>query len=232
MTGALATDRPPLNDRRVRQALNYAINKEDLIRYDLLGNGNPIATVTMEGEEGHNPDLKPYPYDLAKAKRLLTEAGYPSGFTLRTLVKAQGERASKIIAGQLAKAGVRLETKTTSDADMIRELSAGGWDVFFADCPDPMAHSYFIQSIFLYGRSPYSLEKNAAYDEKLDRVVGALDDAERAGLARGLDAFMHDEALLLFLYQRVKTYGLRKGVDFRPSITGMPYFLHAAKEVR
>jgi peptide/nickel transport system substrate-binding protein len=229
VTGSLNTNRPPLNDKRVRQALNLALNKDDLIRYDLLGNGRTIATVTMAGEEGHNADLKPYPYSPSEAKRLLKEAGFPSGFTLRALVKIQGERAAKIIEEQLARIGVKLDVHLVTDAEVVQTLIGGRWDVFIAGCPDPMAHSYFIQSIYLYGRSPYRVAQNPAYDALLEAMVATLDDERRREMAFELDRYIHDEALLLFLYQRIKTYGVRKGVEFAPSITGMPYFFDVSK---
>lgn len=229
VTGALASNRLPLSDKRVRQALNHAISKEDLVRYDLMGNGHPIATVTMPGEEGHNPRLKPYAYDLPKARRLLKEAGYPTGFPLRVLAKAQSGRTAKILRSQLGKIGVKLDVQMVADAEMIKTLAGGGWDIFIANCPDPMAHSYFIQSIFLHGDSPYGLGRNPEYNGRLERVVGTLDDEKRRNLAEELDAYMHEEALLLFTYQRIKTCGARVGVDFTPSITGMPYFFGVSK---
>lgn len=229
VTGALDSSRPPLSDRRVRQALNYAINREDLVRYDLLGNGHAIATVTMAGEEGHNASLRPYPYDPRRARRLLAEAGFGRGFALKTLVKAQSERAAKIIAAQLARVGVALDVSLVADADMAATLASGRWDIFLSDCPDPMAHSYFIQSVFLHTGSPYSLGANPAYEAMLDRMASTLDDAERRRRAEELDRYMHDESLLLFLYQRVKTYGVGRGVTFIPSVTGMPYFFQASK---
>ncbi|MBI5246263.1 MAG: ABC transporter substrate-binding protein [Elusimicrobia bacterium] len=229
VTGSLNSSRAPLSDKRVRQALNYAVNTEELIRYDLLGNGREIATVTMAGEEGHNPRLKPYPYDPRKAKSLLKEAGYEAGFTLKALVKVQGERAAKIVGGQLAKIGVVLDAHLITDAEVVRALTNDKWDVFIAGCPDPMAHSYFIQSVYLYGRSPYRVADNPAYDALLERMVATLDDGKRRELAEDLDRYMYDEALLIFLYQRIKTYGVGKGVDFVPAITGMPYFFGVGK---
>jgi peptide/nickel transport system substrate-binding protein len=229
VTASLNTDRPPLSDLRVRQALNYAIDKQDLIRYDLLGNGRVLATVTMPGEQGHDADLKPYPYDLAKAHKMLAEAGKTDGFALEVLVKAQGERAARILAAELARVGVRLNVHLTTDAEVVHELTTKTWDMFIAGCPDPMAHSYFIQSIYLYGHSPYRVAVNPDYDKRLEAMVSQLDDASRERAAKDLDRYVHDQALLLFLYQRVKTYGVRRGVSFVPSITGMPYFFAADK---
>lgn len=229
VTASLDASGAPLGDKRVRQALNYAINKDELIRYDLLGNGRAIATVTMPGEDGHNPRLKPYAYDLAKARKLLKDAGYPDGFALKALVKVQGERAARIISQQLTRVGVKLDVRLITDAEVVQALTGEHWDMFIAGCPDPMAHSYFIQSIYLYGNSPYRVAKNPAYDARLEAMVATLDDAERRRLAEDLDRHVHDEALLLFLYQRIKTYGVRKGIEFVPPITGMPYFFGVRK---
>jgi peptide/nickel transport system substrate-binding protein len=230
VTGSFNIESGPLRDKRVRQALNHAVNKDDLVRYDLMGNGRPLATVTMEGEEGHDASLEPYAYDRVKALKLLKEAGYADGFTLRALVKAQGERAARIIADHLARVGVKLDVTLTTDAEVVKDLTGGSWDVFIAGCPDPMAHSFFIQSIYLYGQSPYKVGRNPGYDARLEKMVATLDDGERRGLAEELDRYMHEEALLMFLYQRIKTYGARKDVVFEPAVTGMPYFMGAGRE--
>ena len=72
----LNTTKKPFDDQRVRQALNYAIDKDAIIRGVLYGNGKP-AVSSIPIMAYHNEDLKPYPLDPAKAKSLLTEAGFP-----------------------------------------------------------------------------------------------------------------------------------------------------------
>lgn len=224
VTGSLNASRGPLADVRVRRALNHAIDKHELIRYDLLGNGRILATTTMDQEEGHNAELKPFLYDPKKAKKLLSEAGYSKGFKLKVAVKKQGERAAGILAHQLRRVGVELETRVFPDAELPRVLASERWDMFLAGCPDPMSHSYFIHSIFLFSQSPYRVSINEEYDRRLTAMAGTLDPLKRVMLARALDAYVQEEALLIFLYQRVKTYGVRKGIVFHPTITGMPYF--------
>src|ERR1051326_5839608 len=63
------TNRKPLSNKRIRQA----VNKDDLIRYDLLGNGRPIAALSFPTEFGHNSRLKPYPFDPEKARIILKQ---------------------------------------------------------------------------------------------------------------------------------------------------------------
>jgi ABC-type transport system substrate-binding protein len=144
-------------------------------------------------------------------------------------VKVQGERAAGVISRQWAAVGVKADVRVFPDAELIEALGRERWDVFLAGCPDPMVHSFFIQSIFLYSRSPYRVAADPAYDAMLEGMVGTLEDGARRRLAEAVDAHIHEQALLLFLYQRIKTYGVRQGVTFVPSLTGMPHFFRSAK---
>jgi peptide/nickel transport system substrate-binding protein len=224
MTAPLNVSRGPLSDLRVRQALNYAVNKDDLIRFDLLGNGRELATLTMSGEEGHDESLLPYPYDPNRARSLLAEAGYKGGLTLSALVKEQGLRTAKIIRTQLGLVGVRLKIKTTTDSEIVHDIASRSWDLVFGGCPDPMVHTYFIPTIILYSKSPYSVGHDAELDRMLEDMSTTLDQAEREKKAKAIDRRIHDEALSIFTYQRIKTYGVSNRVKFTPWVTGMPYF--------
>ncbi len=68
--------RKPFDDLRVRQAINYAIDKQEIIDGVLLGLGEPVSSPYKFGTRWNNPALKPYPYDPEKAKSLLKDAGY------------------------------------------------------------------------------------------------------------------------------------------------------------
>ena len=97
-------DDVPWTKLKVRQAVNYGIDKESIIKHVLLGYAIPSkGTIVGPKSFGHNPDLKPYLYDLAKAKRLMKEAGYEKGFTVPLMVPIGrylgGEKAAEAIAG-------------------------------------------------------------------------------------------------------------------------------------
>ena len=222
LAGTFNVARGPLKDRRVRRALNYAVDRNELIRYDLMGNGQPLATFSMRGEEGFNPALRPYPYDPAKAARLLKEAGYGKGFRLKAFVKATGERAARILKVQWKKIGVDLDYEVKDEGELIRQIKSADLDLAFGGCPDPMAHTFFIQSISLFSQSPFSFINIPEYDQRLLEMVSTNEDEKRASLARKLDQYVYDEALSVFTYQRTKTYGVRRGVSFTPYVTGMP----------
>ncbi len=225
MTAALNVSSGPLVDVRVRRALNHAIKKEDLIRYDVFGNGYPIATFSMPGEGGHNPNLKPYSYVPKRVHTLLKQAGYSKGeLVLQALVKDQAIRAAKIIQKHLKDLGIKMNIHLTTDATILKDTLSKKWDILFGAVPDPMCHSYFIQSINLYSKSPYSLGKYPKFDRMLEEMVVTLDPKERDKKARAIDKFIYDEALSLFTYQRIKTYAVNRKVKFKPSVTGMSHF--------
>src|SRR5258708_37032672 len=70
---------PPFDKKLVRQAANYAINKQSIIQKLMGGLGTQVATNVQPAAFGFDPDVKPYPYDPKKAKELLAQAGYPRG---------------------------------------------------------------------------------------------------------------------------------------------------------
>jgi ABC-type transport system substrate-binding protein len=101
----------PLVDKRVRQAMNYAVDKEAIARTLYRGYGVPIGQLSVPGTLNYNEQVKPYPYDPAMAKRLLAEAGYPNGFKLQGLDFSAGESAAlfQAVQGQHREIGVEYE---------------------------------------------------------------------------------------------------------------------------
>lgn len=212
-----------LSNLKVRKALNYAINKRDLIRYDLLGNGRQIATLSMPGEEGYNPCLKPYKYNPAKAKKLLTEAGFPNGFTLKVATRKASERSARIIAVQLKKVGVVLDIFPLSIDELMTSAKSGYYDMQLGDNPDPMCHSYFNQYIKFFSKSPFSLWKDAVFDKMLLDMASTIDDKQRNKKARDIDTYIYENALSIFTYQKMSVIAVNEDVHFEPYITGMPH---------
>lgn len=225
MAGNFNLSRKPLSDKRVREALNLAVDREELIRYDIFGNGLPIATLGLPDEFGTDASLKPYPYDIEKAKALLSQAGYGKGFSLKALLKVNAERTGRILAKQLSRIGVKLEFTLVTDAELFEFLKdRSRWDMAIYSCPDPMYHAYFIRSIFLAGSSPFSLYPDPGIDSRLDALIRTIDAKRQERISKELDDYISSEFLALPTYQRLGVYGVRRGVRFTPYKSGMPYF--------
>jgi len=134
MSLAFRTERPdaaPLKDKRVRQALNYAVDREGMAK----GLLNGLVTAASQGSTpetfGYNPNLKPYPYDPAKAKALLAEAGYADGFPLRvealTNLGNSDTALYQKMAEDLGKVGVKVELRSTTFAAWVRKYGTNEW---------------------------------------------------------------------------------------------------------
>jgi peptide/nickel transport system substrate-binding protein len=118
---------PALGDLRVRQALNYAIDRKAVAAVVGAGLGRPIDQMAVPGDDSYDPKLdNAYPYDPVKAKQLLAAAGYGKGLTLSALVW-QGvgqDTMAQAMAGELAKVGVKLNLDIRSDVgDYFQRLS-------------------------------------------------------------------------------------------------------------
>jgi len=112
----------PFDDLKVRQALNYAIDKESIIKAVLRGYGKPADSPLAPQVWGYTK-VKTYPYDPAKAKALLAEAGYPNGFktTLRGAETTETKEVMVAIQGQLKQVGVDVEILSLASATLSAE---------------------------------------------------------------------------------------------------------------
>src|SRR4029079_16640228 len=107
----------PFKDLKVRQAMNYAINKEAIVTKLLRGLGTVSGQPVPAACFGFNPNIKPYPYDPDKAKALLKEAGQEKGFKITIDAPIGGtisglDQVAVALAGDLKAIGVEAEIAT------------------------------------------------------------------------------------------------------------------------
>ncbi|MGB7816462.1 MAG: peptide-binding protein [Methylotenera sp.] len=134
----------PFDDARVRRAINYAIDKQEIIDGVYLGLGINIASPYKPGTRWSNPDLKPYPYDPAKAKTLLQEAGFidsdgdgvlerdgkPFSFEIITNQNKEREKSAVLIQRRLKEVGIDVKIRAIEWASFIsRFIKTGDFDV-------------------------------------------------------------------------------------------------------
>jgi peptide/nickel transport system substrate-binding protein/oligopeptide transport system substrate-binding protein len=205
---------PPLDDRRVRQALNYAVDKADVLA--LLNNRGVVARGFVPPTmPGYRNDLEGYSYDPARARALLEEAGLERGFT--TELWTQGSDTDVKIAQKLQQdfsaVGVRLDIKLvawSSFLDAIRQPRTVpvfdlGWS---ADFPDP---SNFLDVLFHSSRwdaNNHSFYANPIVDGLFDRARVLLDANERIRLYAEAERLIVTDAPVIPLYHPT-TYVIR-----------------------
>jgi peptide/nickel transport system substrate-binding protein len=199
-------DAAPLKDKRVRQALNYAVDKQGIVDGILNGTTRPSSQGTTPETFGYNPELKAYPYDPAKAKALLAEAGYPQGFKLTSEVLTNlGMSDTSIyqkVAEDVSKVGVKLELRSSTFANWLRYYSSGDWgdiDAFsltwnaapFGDAIRPIEYFSCLKAApFFCDQSVVPLIKASSQE---------MDESKRAALLRQVMAVYHDLAPALWL---------------------------------
>ena len=166
----------PFDNPKVRQAVAYAVDQAKVIRL-LNGRGRPLAGTLPPTMPGCNPAIKGYLHDPAKARALLAEAGYPTGFPT-TLWVASGERYEKIAEGvqaDLKAAGIDAQIKPTAFETYKKAIHTanttpifyGGW---YPDFPDP---DNFLDPLFDSDRihPDYSTNSSFLSDPEVDRLL-------------------------------------------------------------
>ncbi len=225
----------PLQNKLVRQALNYAIDKEAII--DNLFFGKAVALngqVLRSTQLGFNPDLKDYPYDPEKAKQMLAEAGYPNGFEIPFKFPsgryAQDREVSEAVAGMLDKVGVKTELIALEPGEFLRQLRA-----------QELAPMYFVglapqdDPAFQAGQYLSTWRYSPIANEELDKLIDAgakeMDVDKRGAIYRDMMALMHEEAPIIFLYDGIDVYGTTSKLkNFQPRGDGRMFFYGVSLE--
>jgi peptide/nickel transport system substrate-binding protein len=178
----------PFKDIRVRQAVSLAIDRKGMI-HGLYGDAAFMLNgVVTPGVPGFNPDLPELTYDPARAKALMTEAGFPDGKGLPPIEISSTETYKDELtyyANQFQHVlGLPVTVKLVERATFIRAMNAGevaffpwGWTADYPDAADYL-------SLMWYSSSPYNRGrwKNAAYDKVIDASLGVADDTKRFAL--------------------------------------------------
>jgi len=116
---------------RVRQALNYAVDKDSIVAVLLGGTTTPAAQTAARQSFGYDETLQPYPYDPDRARTLLAEAGYRDGFEILATYPfgaMAGDAAFyQQVAADLAKVGVTLTIEGSTFSQHISRIRTGGW---------------------------------------------------------------------------------------------------------
>jgi ABC-type transport system substrate-binding protein len=204
---AINTRRGPLADARVRQAINYAVDTRGMLQRLVGGRGRVAAGVVPPILPGADTVRAPYPYDPAKAKQLLAEAGHPNGIDVElwTSTTPIYVRMAETIQGYLNAAGIRTKIVQRESASAREAARKGETDLmlreWYADYPDPENFLYPL----LYSKNAgvggnYSFYANPDFDKLVDASHRELDDAKRAALYRQADSLAFRDAPMLFLF--------------------------------
>lgn len=213
--GLVMKDRP-LDNVKVRQALDAAIDRKGIVDNILQGMATPKGTMVGPADFGYR-DVPATPYDPAKAKALLAEAGLPDGFTIKmqstTRYMKDGEVA-QAIAQQFGDVGVKINQEVLDWSVYTQQVPRQGPIFMLAwgstQTLDADAALYAI----LKTGEPYSTASVPELDKLLDESRGIVDPAKREAVLDRIQAVAAEQVPLLPLYQEDLLYGKAKRVEF------------------
>jgi peptide/nickel transport system substrate-binding protein len=203
---ALNNASPPLNDLRVRQALNYAQDRQEIIDAAFYGQGEPSGSPLIPGlSRYYEASLKdPYPVDVARAKGLLAEAGYGSGFSLEITVPSNYTMhvdTAQVIVNQLARIGVNARIKLVDWAAWLSEVYQGRRyeaTIVSLDAPS-ISPRGFLARYHSANRSNFVNFKSDAYDRVYDAVLREPNEAQRIDLYQQAQRILSEEAASVYI---------------------------------
>jgi len=205
----------PLDDVKVRQALNYATDRAALVSALLRGYGTPANSPLAPTNPFYDKALNTYPYDPAKAKALLAAAGLTDGFTMSTAVQQRDAPIAEALQGMWAKVGVKLE---------IRSQEGGVWTKAAFANPEAKAADKLNSSIASWSTGSFNpdLQLRPLYatassapaganlgffsdpklDDLIDKGAAELDDAKAKVIYNEAQKMVNEEAPHVLLYSK------------------------------
>jgi peptide/nickel transport system substrate-binding protein len=225
-------DRNPLRDRRVRQAITHALNRQAIAERAMEGAAEPAGQFMPPGFIGHVPALAPPAFDTALSRRLLTEAGYPNGFGITvhcTSDRFAGDgRVCQSVGQMLTAIGIRAQVDALPAAVFFRRAGTATADPDFSmlmsiysGLPGTGAENMAAllrtfdpaTGLGVANRGRYS---NAELDRLLARADATMEDAERERLVAQATTMAMEDAALMPIFFWKGSWGLRRGLTMTP----------------
>ena len=221
----------PLEDVRVRQALNYATNRPGIVQAIFAGQANEIAGFVVEGNLGYDPELmQPYPYDLERARELLAEAGYPDGFDIAMGCPADGyiniNEVCLAIQRSLAQVGVEVRVEFMTTNRYWGEPRYGGVGAMYVDSWSSEIGEALprLQGALLPGNY-YNTWEDAELEALIREIERTVDRDERAALYQEIHRRMYEDPPFIYLYQPMIFEATRANVEGYAPRAAEEYFL-------
>ncbi len=197
-------DHKPFADKRVRQAINHAIDTDLIIRRLVRNKAYRAASWLPLSSPAFDPQLKPYAFDPDKAKKLLAEAGYPQGFDFEWIASSNESWGIPIVEAvlpMLDRVGIKVRIKPVEANVLADTISKGEYQAYIwsnSSGPDPQATLKCFHSGTPRTACNYTAFKNADFDKLLDEAASATDPAAGIAKLKAANALLYDEAPMWF----------------------------------
>ncbi|WP_395154200.1 ABC transporter substrate-binding protein [Ilumatobacter sp.] len=215
----------PTENVLVRQAMNYAVDKQGIIDALFEGKGAVPTALLVSGDVGYDDAVEPYAYDPQKAKDLLAEAGFGDGFSIGMACPSDAytnfSEVCEAVAAQLGEVGINaqldvMESGSFWDLESTKQLPPMFGDSWSANSNEPSAYDRLFGALGGDDAS-YSSWSDPMIDDLLAKVLTTLDDTARAQVFTDIQLQLHDDPPFIYLYQPITIEATSdRVVDYRP----------------
>jgi peptide/nickel transport system substrate-binding protein len=216
----------PFDDVRVRQAINYAVDRESILKNVLEGRGELLRGPFSSGWPGFDPSLPMYPYDVAKARQLLAEAGYPNGFqtelTTSDGIWLKDREVAEAIASYLDAVGIKVQIVPREVVKLFTDRLNGNFEGIIMTPWATYHESDRMLSIHFY-RAKYLTDETL--NGLMEKQRQILDPEARLKALRDVGRHIHEQAYLLEVHSQDEYWAARKSLNWKPLQSGGTYQL-------
>jgi peptide/nickel transport system substrate-binding protein len=236
--------RNPLKDERVRRAMSMAIDRAALVSKVMQGQAVEAAQFNPQGTPGTSAKMKPVAYDLAGAKKLLAEAGYPNGFGV--VVNSSNDRypndaqVNQAVAQMWSRLGLKTSVNAVPKAIYFPRVVKLEYSVSMAgnstDTGEPLSQLQYLLGTYTpskgMGAGNSGRYSDPKFDAIIDKAAMTLDDGKRnALLAEAYEYAIGQQVAVIPMLFPITTWAMRKGIVYNgfPQETTVASLVHAAK---
>ncbi|MEA1854463.1 ABC transporter substrate-binding protein [Cytobacillus sp. OWB-43] len=234
----LTNTRGPLQEKLVRQALNHAVNKEEIIDAFYAGAADPAVNPMPPVISGYNDEIEDYPYDPEKAKELLKEAGYEDGFEMELWAMPvprpympDGQKIAEALQADFAEIGVKAKIVSYEWGTYLEKANNGEADSFLlgwtGDNGDADNFLYVLLDEDAIGSNNYTYYKNSEVHDLLLEAQATTDQAKRDELYKQAQVIIKEDAPWIpLVHSRPILAGKSNIKNFLPHPTGSDLLSH------
>ena len=210
---------PILGKLKVRQAIAHAIDRDKIIRDIQRGYARPTETMLAEGHWARAANLPTYPYDPAKAKQLLAEAGYPKGFsfTFKTSTDAEANLRAQAIQQMLKQVGITMTIQSNEMSTFFADIGKGNFQMYSLS-RNGIADPDFYYVIFHSKNIPPEGQNRGYYQNpRLDQLLAegrsTFDRAKRKPVYEEVQKIIATDLPYISLYMQDNVAIMRSNID-------------------
>jgi len=212
------TEFEPFDNKEARQALNYAVNKEELSE-DLYKGEVTVSTAAVSEQVNMHSDVGAYPYDVEKAKKLLKDAGVKEGTELRLIVAenvTRDHRAAEYVQNSLQNIGLDVKYQELELSDYLSRLEDPDEYELFLRGSLPSSndiHDLFSDELDSESDNNYSGYSSSKVDKYISEGAQEMDESKRKDIYKKALENIKEDAPWIFLYDDVVSTGINDDVD-------------------